>query len=358
MKTLSIALFVFLAVKLNAQERMSLRTVPFIPQSREGVYVKSVLDKRIVKSLGIREKTNGEKTELFLKGSAEKAIEDFYGISLGKDSLNKVPIYIELKALNVQESRRRMNKGIVKVARVHVEMSFFQTEDGQRKEIYAIKHNEDEVFGLYEKAELYATHEKRIRAALEYCIHYFLKYYGEVKPAISNADFMPRKENAKIDVKLGQWFNLVTVKGMASRYFQGYGISYTGFVDSKKGLIRPYETSFEVSWARRDIAEENGYAEVNSFVFRPELYFFYKRLFKGAYAAMSANVPVGFELLEDLSGANSFNFVVGAGASQGVRFIPWQKRGLVFGIDFFQQFETSKVYRFDVGVEAVLGINF
>ncbi|MDN5213029.1 hypothetical protein QQ020_13260 [Fulvivirgaceae bacterium BMA12] len=357
MKTLITVILFFLVTKLCAQERMSLRTIPFIPQSKEGVYVESVIDKRKVKSLGIQEKINGEKTELFLKEGAETALESFYEKSLKKDS-HKEPVYIELKALNVQESKRRMNDGIVKVARAHVEMSFLQMEDGMLKEMYAIKHNEDEVFALHEKAQLYATHEKRIRAALEYCMHYFLKNYDKVKPVFSDANFTPLRENEKMDKKLGQWFNLVTVKGMGSTYFQGYGISYTGFVDSKKGLIRPYETSFELTWARKDVAEENGYEEVNSFVLRPELYFFYKRLFQGVYASMSTNAPLGFELLEDLSGDNSFNFVIGIGASQGLRFIPWQKRGLVFGVDFFQQFETSEVYRFDLGVEFVLGINF
>ncbi len=356
MKPVLSIIILFLTLSVSAQERMSLRTLPFTLQSNEKVYVASVTDKRKVKSLGIQEKINGEKTVLFLKDGAEKAIEMFYGESLKKDSLYQ-PVFIELKALNVQESKRRMNNGIVKVARVHVEMSFFQREAGILKELYTVKHNEDEVFGLYERAELYATHEKRIRAALEYCMHYFLKNYKEVTSGVS-ADFIPLRENEKIEDKLGQWFNLVTAKGMGSRYFQGYGISYTGFVDSKKGWIRPYETSFEVTWARNDVAEENGYEEVNSFVFRPELYFFYKRLFKGTYASMSANIPVGFELLEELSGDTSFNFVIGIGASQGLRCIPWQKSGLVFGIDFFQRLETSKVYRFDLGVEFVLGINF
>ena len=357
MKPLIVIIKFFLTVSVCAQERISLRTIPFIPQSNERVYVESVIDKRNAKSLGIQEKVNGEKTELFLKAGAERAIVRFYRRSLKKDSLSE-PVYIELKALNIQESKRRLNDGIVKVARVHVEMSFFQMEDGIQNEVYSIKHNEDEVFSLYEKAELYATHEKRIRAALEYCMHRFLMNYDRVKPVVSGADFIPLRENEKMDVKLGQWFSLVTVKGLGSRYFQGYGISYTGFVDSKKGLIKPYETSFEVTWARKDVAEENGYEEVNSFVFRPELYFFYKRLFKGVYASMSANVPIGLELLEDLSGANSSNFVIGIGASQGLRFIPWQKKGVVFGADFFQQFETSEVYRFDLGVEFVLGINF
>ncbi|MEM9363770.1 MAG: hypothetical protein AAGA43_14115 [Bacteroidota bacterium] len=357
MKTVITVILFFLVTILYAQKSMSLRTIPFNPQGHEKVYVESVLDKRKVKSLGIHKNLNGEETELFLKEGAEAAIESFYAHSLKKDSL-KEPIYIELHALNVQESKRRMNNGIVQIARAHIELSFFKMEGQQLKKIYTIKHNEDEVFGLYEKVELYDTHEKRIRAALEYCMHYFLKNYKKVKAVVSNTDFIPPRENEKIVNKLGEWFNLVTIKGMGSRYFQGYGISYTGFVDSEKGLIRPYEASFEVSWAREGVAEENGFEEVNSYVFRPELYFFYKRLFQGVYASMSMNVPLGFELLEDLSGDNTFNFVIGIGASQGLRFIPWQKGGLVFGVDFFQQFETSEVYRFDLGVEFVLGINF
>ncbi|MEM1340322.1 MAG: hypothetical protein AAF634_12010 [Bacteroidota bacterium] len=356
MKIMIAVISLFTTTVLCAQERIALRTLPFIPQSNEKIYVASVVDHRKIKSLGLHEKINGAKTELFLNEGAETAIARFYSASLKKDSFD-IPVFIELKALNIQESKRRMNNGIVQVARVHVEMSFFQMEGNTPKQLYTIKHNEDEVFDLYERAELYATHEKRIRAALEYCMHYFLKNYEAIKYGVS-ADFIPIRENQKTEDRLEQWFNLVTIKGMGSRYFQGYGISYTGFVDRKKGLIRPYETSFEVTWAREDVAQENGYEEVNSFVFRPELYFFYKKLFKGTYASISTNVPAGFELLEDLSGDTSFNFVIGIGTNQGLRFIPWQESGLVFGVDFFQQFETSKVYRFDLGVEFVLGINF
>ncbi len=339
------------------QEMVSLRSIPFRTQKMDSVYVQSVIDERTVKRLGVLENVYAEPIELFLKEGAEKAVKTFYGLSFKKDG-RSTPIYIKLKELNVQESKRRMNKGIARVARVHVEMIFCEKRDGLLKGIFSIKHNEDDVFGLYDKAGVYATHEKRIRAALEYCMHAFSKAYRQAKPLVPKANFKPIKENEAIEQRLGQWFNLITLKGMRSRYFEGYGISYTGFVDSKKGLIRPYETSFEVTWARPGIAEENGYSDVNSFVFRPELYFLYKKLFKGVYASASGNVPIGYEIVEDLNGDNSFNFVIGIGASQGLRIIPWQKNGLVFGVDFFQQLETSKVYTFDLGVELVLGINF
>ncbi|MEM9983443.1 MAG: hypothetical protein AAF734_13175 [Bacteroidota bacterium] len=268
------------------------------------------------------------------------------------------PIHIEIKALNVQESKRRMNNGIARVARAHVSLAFFEKQDGLLIETFSIKHNEDEVFDLASRSALYNSHEKRIRAALEYCMHAFLNDYQAIKNDTRNPDFQPKRENNKIEVKLGQWFSLVTLKGMRSAYFEGYGISYTGFVDSKKGLIRPYEASFEVTWARREVAAENGYNDVNAYVFRPELYFFYKKLLSGAYATLSANLPIGFEILENLEGNNSVNFVIGVGASQGLRFIPWEKNGLVLGVDFFQQLETSRIYSFDLGVEVVLGINF
>ena len=354
---LLILLFTLTTLPATAQEVVTLKAIPFSPAVSENIHVASVSDTRTTKRLGIQENLTAEKVELFLKEEAQQAVKAFYALSFSKDSTS-TPIHIEIKALNVQESKRRMNDGIARVARAHVSLVFFEKQDGLLVETFSIKHNEDEVFDLANRAALYATHEKRIRAALEYCMHAFLNDYQATKNDTRNPDYQPKKENNKIEVKLGQWFSLITLKGMRSTYFEGYGISYTGFVDSKKGLIRPYEASFEVTWARRDVAAENGYSDVNAYVFRPELYFFYKKLFPGAYATLSANVPVGFEILENLEGNNSVNFVIGVGASQGLRFIPWEKNGLVFGVDFFQQLETSRIYNFDLGVEVVLGINF
>ena len=47
---------------------------------------------------------------------------------------------------------------------------------------------------------------------------------------------------------------MVTVKGMQSRFFRGFGVTYTGFVDREKGLTKPYERSTEVSWVSADAA--------------------------------------------------------------------------------------------------------
>lgn len=339
------------------QEFISLRAVPFKASTKESIYIESVLDERNIKNLGEHQNLNGDGVVLALWSGMEESVAHFYRLSFPKESTSR-PIVIKIRNLNVQESKRRMDDGIARAARTHVEMAFCIREEGALKEIYSIKHNEDEVFDLFNKPGLYATHEKRIRAALEYCMQAFLLNYQKRKPKISETSVETYKENQSLNANLGQWFNLFTLKGMQSRYFQGYGISYTGFVDSKNGWIKPYETSFEITWAKDDIAAENGFSEVNSFVFRPELYFFYKRLLSGVYASMSVNAPFGFELLEDMEGANSFNFVIGAGASQGLRFIPWQQKGIVFGVDFFQQLETSKVYSFDYGIEVVLGMNF
>jgi len=358
MKKLRISLLlILLSCIAYGQELVTLRSVPFTTFKETNIYVGSVIDERVVKNLGKQENLYGEVVELALFSGVEESIQHFFSLTFPNDSTGEV-IILKVKALNIQESKRRMNDGIASVARTHIELVFCQKEGNSLKEIYSIKHNEDAVFGLYDKQSLYVTHEQRIRAALEYCMHRFLENYEKIKFTRNSSEFEMIQENENIEVQLGQWFNLVTAKGMQSRYFQGYGITYTGFVDSKKGLIRPYELSFEVTWTRNDIAAENGFAEVNAFVFRPELYFIYKRLFKGVYATASANIPVGFELLEDLEGDNSFNFVIGIGTSQGLRIIPWQKKGIVIGADFFQQLETSEVYRFDYGVEIVLGVNF
>ncbi len=344
------------SILVSAQDVVLLRSIAFTPATSESIHVASVIDERKRKSLGIQSYPSGEKAELYLQDGVV-AIQRFYDLSFQRTN-NSTPIYLRIRALNVQESLRRMNNGIVRVARAHVSLAFFTKQNEAYTEVFQIKHNEDEVFGRGDQETLYASHEKRIRAALEYCMHVFLENYSDIKNMASTSDFQPIVENDDIETKLGEWFNLITIKGVRSRFFEGYGVTYTGFVDRKKGFIRPYETSFEVTWARPGVAEENGFAEVNSFIFRPELYFVYKRLFKGVYASLSGNIPVGYELLERENGDNAFNFVIGIGSSQGLRFVPWRNKGVVFGADFFQQFETSKVYRFDLGFEAVLGINF
>ncbi|MEM7487061.1 MAG: hypothetical protein AAF348_17780 [Bacteroidota bacterium] len=351
-----VVLLISLTVFCNsqAQEIVHLKTVPFELEG-SSIYVKEVFDEREEKSLGQHKNLNGDMVTLRLNKGAIEAVKDFYDISLLPVGQ---PIYIKIKALNVQESHRRMNRGIARVARAHVELLFFEKKANTLTEVFRMQHNEDEVFGLAEKQRLRDTHEKRIRAALEYCMHAFLNNYDKTTSKPLAEHFKPSTKGYKVDERLGQWFNLVTLKGMRSTFFEGYGISYTGFVDSKKGLIRPYETSFEVTWARPGVAEDNGYKEVNSFVLRPELYFFYKKIFTGVYASASANIPIGYETLEDLEGDNSINFIIGAGASQGIRIIPWKRKGLVLGVDFFQQFETSKVFRTDFGFELVLGVNF
>ncbi|WKN42073.1 hypothetical protein [Tunicatimonas pelagia] len=353
---LLISLLVLLLTSASAQDVMPLRAITFAPMITERIYVASVTDERKKKSLGVHKTLSKEKRELFLQDGA-LAVQRFYDLSFQKSN-SSTPIHIKVLALNVQESLRRMNNGVVRVARAHVSLVFGIEQNGVFTEVFRIKHNEDEVFGRGDREGLYATHEKRVRAALEYCMHAFLSSYSEMKDEVASADFLPIKMNGRLETKLGEWFNLVTVKGLRSRYFEGYGVTYTGFVDRKKGFIRPYEISFEVDWARADIAEERGYNDVNSFTFRPELYFVYKKLFKGVYASLSGNVPIGYELLERKNGDSAFNFIIGIGASQGLRFVPWQNRGVVFGADFFQQFETSRVYRFDMGVEVVLGVNF
>ncbi|MEM1123278.1 MAG: hypothetical protein AAGJ18_22750, partial [Bacteroidota bacterium] len=350
--------FSLICCTVFGQEFVSLRSVPFTTFNELNIHVEAVIDERVVKNLGNYKNINGALTELAFLSGAENSIKEFFSHTFSKNRLSDA-IIIKIRSLNLQSSKRRMNDGVVAVARTHIELVFCKKENDELKELYSIKHNEDGVFSLYDKQGLQATHEERIRAALEYCMHRFMEKYPQLKESVETmANFEMLKENKDTEVRLGQWVNLVTAKGMQSRYFQGYGITYTGFVDSKKGLIRPYELSFEVTWARDEAAAENGYLDINSFVFRPELYFIYKRLFKGVYATTSANIPLGYELLEDLEGDNSFNFVVGVGASQGLRIIPWQRKGIAIGADFFQQFETSKVYRFDYGIEIVLGVNF
>ena len=321
-----------------------------------------MIDERVPTHLGWHKAPSGEKVTLTLSGGAPKALLEFYQTTLPADS-TRTPICITIKALNVQASKRRMKNAIAEIGRAHVDLVFSEWQGDSLVERYRIQHNEDQLFDLGDRATLFATHERRIRAALEYGLKAFDAHYtmptlplvpGPTEPVHFDAGF----PNPKFERQLGNWINLVAFKVLSSTYHQGWALSYTGFVDSDRKFIAPYEISVEAYTVRPNIALSRGYYGVSSFVSRPELYFLYKKIFPGLYVSMSLNVPVGVEFLEDLDRRNSANFVIGVGASQGIRIVPWQKYGVVLGVDFFQEFQTSKVYRADIGVEFVIGVNF
>ena len=349
-------IFFLAAIEVHAQENVLLKTVPF-EVIGQPIYIEQVIDDREEKHLGHLKDRDGDKVYLKLHGGASQAFREFVDVSF-PHSADKQPISVKIRALNVQESKRRMNNGIVGIARAHVALVFFEKNNDEINELFSIKHNEDQVFALADRQTLFDTHEQRIRAALEYCMLAFVDNYQKDSAATKSIHFEKDGSAREFNSKLGKWFSLITVKAMSSTHHRGWSIGYTGFVDSKKGFILPYEISYEEEYVRSSSARDRGYESADLRIIRPRFYYLYKKIIPGVYAALSLNVPVGYEELEDMDGNGSFNFIIGAGASQGIRIIPWENFGVVIGADFLQQFQTSEVYKRDLGFELILGVNF
>ena len=354
------SLFLFIwflvAAQVDAQENVLLKTVPF-EVKEQSVYINHVIDERKEKYLGILKDPDGNKVMLTLAGGAPKAVQEFAGVSLPRLENNQ-PVSVRIKALNVQESKRRLNNGITAIARVHVSLVFFVENQGEINELFSIKHNEDQVFTLADRQSLFNTHEQRIRAALEYCLLAFVDNYREPDEDTGPMHFSRDAPASEFDAKLGYWFNLITVKVLNTTYRDGWSVGYTGFVDSKKGFIRPYEISYDQINVKSGPARDRGYESATLRVINPRYYYLYKKIFPGVYTALSLNTPIGYEELTDINGDDSFNFIIGIGASQGIRIIPWEKFGIVIGADFLQQFQTSDAYKRELGFEVILGVNF
>ncbi|MCG8319734.1 MAG: hypothetical protein MI921_09545 [Cytophagales bacterium] len=349
-------LLFLVCVEVYAQENVLLKTVPFEVKD-QSIYIEEVIDNRKEKQLGHLKDPDGHKVCLKLHGGASKAVQEFADASFPHLE-NKRPIYLKINALNVQESKRRMNNGIVGIARAHVALVFFEKNTGEMNELFSIKHNEDQVFALIDRENLFHTHEQRIRAALEYCMLAFVDHYQKDSKETKPTHFPEEGPAPGFNSKLGKWFNLITVKAMNSTYHEGWSVGYTGFVDSKKGFILPYEISYEHENVKSNSARDRGYESADLRIIRPRFYYLYKKLIPGIYAALSLSTPLGYEELENIAGDDSSNFIIGVGASQGIRIIPWENFGIVIGADFLQQFQTSEVYRRDLGFELILGVNF
>ncbi|MEO0334000.1 MAG: hypothetical protein AAF223_20385, partial [Bacteroidota bacterium] len=134
-------IFSFLAFTPTfSQEVVALRSVPFDVPSK-GIYIADVYDKRLNKHLGTHKNLTGDHIKLYLDKGAEQAVKSFYEVSLPQQTGQR-PIFIEIKALNVQESKRRMNNFIARAARAHVELAFLEQRQGKLVEIFSIQHNE------------------------------------------------------------------------------------------------------------------------------------------------------------------------------------------------------------------------
>lgn len=323
-----------------SQEDIELKAIPFIIQNQD-IYIEKVFDDRPEQSLGVVKNISGKKANLKLKDGASTAIKKFMDVSLTIAD-NRTPIYIRIKALEIQQVQTSIDK---MTARVHIRLSFFSKIGSTEGELFSINHYEDEILPLSNLTEIYESHEKRIRAALEYCILSFIN-----KPDLDTPVLETKSS-------LGKWFNLLTFKKIFNKHSEGWEVGYTGFANSEKDFIIPFEMSYGQLKAKSNLARDNGYSSVDSYVLGGG-FNGYVKITSGVYVNLGVNVPIGVEVLRDLENKKSHNFLVGVGANQGLKIIPWKDFGIVIGAGLFQQVQTSKIMKRNFGFELELGINF
>jgi len=341
-----------------AQDFIELKTQAF-DTSKASFYIEEVIDNRDDKNLGIHNNLEGEKVTLQLQPNAVNAVQAFMDSSLTA-SPGKKAIYIKINNLNIQETRRNTEEVISRAA---IDLSFCEMKHGKLKEIYRVQHNEDQIFAahLFEFAktieDVFLSHEQRIRAALEYSVLAFIEYQNTAIDD-SLAHFEPSNFDDTTN-KLNNWYNIIEYRQiLTSTYHNGWAVGYTGFMDSNKSFIIPYELNLEFYDVKEDLARSEGFEFVDATVLRPGI-FGYKKIFSGVYAAVGLNVPIGVEVKRRLNTEDDiYKFLIGVGASQGIKIIPWKTQGIVLGLEFFQQIQNSEIYTRDTGLEISVGFNF
>ncbi len=347
----------FIAHNIFCQNTLKLNTVSFAIENPT-FYIERIVDDRFEKHLGIHKDKDGNKTQLRLFPDFEAALTSFVKQSIPIIDSKKAVI-IKIKELQIQESR--VNEAEL-IARVSIHLIFYIKKDNHLKEIYQIQHQEDEIFeasifSFTNAEQVFDTHEQRIRAAMEYCLLAFAenekRHNGPIPGHFDNLGSAKKKNKS-----LNQWYNIISYRQiLTSTYHEGWALGYTGFLDNDRSFIVPYELNFEQYRVKEDFAFDEGYGYVDSYVLRPGL-FGYKKIVPGVYAAMGINVPIGVEALKVIEGDERYKFLVGVGASQGVKIIPWKEFGIVIGVEFFQQIQNSEIYKRDIGLELTFGVNF
>ncbi len=332
-------------VSLSAlsQDKIVLKPIAFFYDSST-FYVQKVIDNRTQKSLGTI-----DGSQLHLAPDPTMAIQEFMDVCFPKlPGLS--PIIIKINELNVQKTQTNLSDITV---RVHIDLTFFEHNGTVLKELYTIQYNEDQIFSDFSNKEILKTHEKRIRASLEYCMRSFI-YHTQIQEIDTNSFF----ENAVyMDIELVKWYNILLFKKIYSSNIEGWKISYTGFVDRQDDFIIPVVFTFDQYRVKPEILNNRKIKSINTYSFSGGIDGFLK-LFPGVYVGIGAEVPVGVEVIRGLNNNKLTNFLIGIHAKEGVRIMPWKNYGIVMGAYFLQTFQTSKVYNSNTGFEIEVGINF
>ena len=339
-----------------SQTTIDLKIVPF-EITNQNFYIDNVIDNRQQLYLGVIDNNYNKKVTLHFENGTATTIKNFMDAALPVSD-DRVPITLRVDHLKIEEAQTSIDK---RTARVYIELHFY-TENGE--ELYKVVHYEDQVFPVSNLSEIYETHEKRIRAALEYCLWSFINVQKAnttndlTKDEILDSSSLIKKASTfETYVPLGKWFNMLTFKRVSDRYNEGWNVTYTGFSDNNKDLIIPFVIGYGQSKSKSDVLQERGYRSVESYALGFGFNGFIK-ISPGVYVDLGLNVPVGMEVLRDLEDKKSTHFLIGLSANQGVKIIPWKDFGIVIGAGVFQRWQTSKVINRNFGFQFELGINF
>jgi hypothetical protein len=355
-KTTPILAALFSCTICFSQTTIDLKIVPFEIEN-PSFYIEKVVDNRQENHLGIIANNFNKKVQLRFENDAATTIKRFLDSALPETS-DRLAITLVLKNLKVEEAQTSIDK---RTARVYVELYFYAEN---REELYKVVRYEDQVFPESDITEIYKTHEQRIRAALEYCLRSFINFQKTSSThdlakvdMVDTTALYPEKAAFENYVPLGKWFDMLTIKRMTDTYNDTWNISYTGFSDQETGFIIPFVIGYSQTRAKSDIIQERGYSSVDSYALGFGFNGFIK-ITSGLYVDLGINVPIGMELLRNLENKKSSNFLIGLSTHQGIKIIPWQDSGIVFGAGVFQRWQTSKVINRNFGFALELGINF
>lgn len=340
----------FLAV---SQEAISLK--PAVELDTQNFYIEHVLDDRQEPKMGVVKNSSGTEIDLVLNGGGALAVKRFTDLAIPK-KMGNIPITIRIKALEIQQAQT----GIDEITtRTYIRLSFCSGTALQHGELFNVDRYEEAVFSSEENLSILETHEKRIRSALEYCVLRFQSFFNKNGSHFNkNGEIISHSESSSLENRapLGNWYDLLTFKRMFNRYDTGWEISYLGFADSNSKFIVPFEISYGQLTAKSGFLKRKGYDSIDSYALGGGFNGLLK-IVPGLYLNLGVSIPLGIEVLRDLNDKRSYNFLIGIGASQGIKVIPWKNFGLVVGIGVSEMVQTSKIYKSNLGWEIEFGIN-
>mgnify|MGYP001029467298 CR=1 FL=1 len=326
----------------------------------EGYYISSVIDgTNDERNIGLvyADDSLKRKQITFLNGIEFEFDRYFKNSQLVYDSA--VPILLRVVYINVQEKATTKKYG-----RAEVSLEFYRIENDKVAKVF-----QTNAFAEDYSSDVSASHEKRIKKATYRCLVSFENSDWKKEKQLNWISVKELNEQvlvneisdsrAKKDIDLKVSTDILNIHYSIGTKTEGLHLQYLIYSDtiSVGQWFIPASYSFSAYVVNTKIMHNFDYQSMDNWSFGVLLPFT-KKIGERMLLSLQGGIGFGAENLMGIDDNLTTRFIFTTYSNQLLMFVPKKKVGINFGAGLYQNFITSKIYNWDLGVKLLIGMKF